>query len=73
MLRPRVPPALLRENPDLGVGRKGKKEEGRRVRSTETTSTGISNTATVVFDVNPPISTPTWSNTIDNTKQTIAA
>ncbi len=31
-------------------------------------STGqqINNNATVVFDVNPPVVTPTWSNTLDN-------
>jgi len=39
-------------------------------KSTVTTGTVIQNTATVVFDVNPPINTPTWSNTIDNTKPT---
>jgi Domain of unknown function DUF11 len=32
------------------------------------TGTVIQNQATVVFDANPPINTPTWSNTIDNTK-----
>jgi hypothetical protein len=37
-------------------------------KSTVTTGTVIQNTATVVFDVNAPINTPTWSNTIDNTK-----
>ena len=37
-------------------------------KSTVTTGTVIQNTATVVFDANPPINTPTWSNTIDNTK-----
>jgi hypothetical protein len=31
------------------------------------TGTAIQNTATVVFDVNPPVNTPTWSNTVDNT------
>jgi uncharacterized protein (TIGR03437 family) len=30
----------------------------------------IQNTATVVFDVNPPINTPTWFNAIDNTPPT---
>lgn len=30
------------------------------------TGTQISNTATVVFDVNQPINTPAWINTIDN-------
>jgi hypothetical protein len=39
-------------------------------KSTVTTGTVIQNTATVVFDVNPPINTPTWSNTIDNTNPT---
>lgn len=36
-------------------------------KSSVTTGTVIQNTATVTFDVNPPINTPTWSNTIDNT------
>jgi 6-phosphogluconolactonase (cycloisomerase 2 family) len=36
-------------------------------KSTVTTGTVIQNTATVVFDANAPISTPTWTNTIDNT------
>jgi 6-phosphogluconolactonase (cycloisomerase 2 family) len=31
------------------------------------TNSQIQNQATVVFDVNPPINTPTWTNTIDNT------
>jgi hypothetical protein len=31
------------------------------------TNTQIRNQATIVFDVNAPMSTPTWSNTIDNT------
>ena len=39
-------------------------------KSTVTTGTVIQNTATIVFDVNAPINTPTWSNTIDNTKPT---
>src|ERR1039457_3318259 len=39
-------------------------------KSSVTTGTVIQNAATVVFDVNPPINTPTWSNTIDNTKPT---
>jgi hypothetical protein len=39
-------------------------------KASVTTGTVIQNTATVVFDVNPPINTPTWSNTIDNTKPT---
>lgn len=34
------------------------------------TGTVIQNTATVVFDVNSPINTPIWSNTIDNTAPT---
>jgi hypothetical protein len=34
------------------------------------TGTQISNQATVVFDVNAPISTQTWVNTIDNTPPT---
>lgn len=33
--------------------------------STVPTGTMISNSATVVFDVNPPISTPAWFNTVD--------
>jgi 6-phosphogluconolactonase (cycloisomerase 2 family) len=37
-------------------------------KSTVTTGTVIQNTATVVFDLNAPINTPTWSNTIDNAK-----
>lgn len=37
-------------------------------KSTVTTGTVIQNTATVIFDVNAPISTPTWSNTIDSTR-----
>jgi streptogramin lyase len=37
-------------------------------KSTVTTGTVIQNTATVVFDVNPPINTPTWFNTVDNTR-----
>ncbi|HEY3742649.1 MAG TPA: hypothetical protein VGL53_22530, partial [Bryobacteraceae bacterium] len=32
------------------------------------TGSVITNTGTVAFDANPPINTPTWSNTIDNTK-----
>jgi hypothetical protein len=32
------------------------------------TGTVISNQATVFFDANPAINTPTWSNTIDNSK-----
>jgi hypothetical protein len=39
-------------------------------KSTVTTGTMIQNTATIVFDVNAPINTPTWFNTIDNTKPT---
>ena len=39
-------------------------------KSTVATGTAIQNTAIVVFDTNPPISTPTWSNTIDNTPPT---
>jgi hypothetical protein len=35
-------------------------------KSSVTTGTVIQNTATVVFDANPPINTPTWSNTIDS-------
>jgi hypothetical protein len=31
------------------------------------TGTQVSNTATVVFDFNPPISTPIWTNTFDST------
>lgn len=31
------------------------------------TNTQIQNQANIVFDVNTPISTPTWSNTLDNT------
>lgn len=34
------------------------------------TGTEIKNMATIVFDVNPPIETPEWLNTIDNTKPT---
>jgi hypothetical protein len=37
---------------------------------TVTTGTVVQNTATIIFDVNPPINTPTWSNTIDNTPPT---
>jgi streptogramin lyase len=37
-------------------------------KSTPVTGTVIQNTATVVFDANPPINTPTWSNTIDSTQ-----
>ena len=36
-------------------------------KSTVSTGTAIQNTATILFDVNAPINTPTWSNTIDNT------
>jgi Lactonase, 7-bladed beta-propeller len=39
-----------------------------RPKSIVTTGTVIQNTATIVFDVNPPINTPTWSNAIDKTK-----
>jgi hypothetical protein len=39
-------------------------------KSTVTTGTVIQNKATVVFDTNPPINTPTWSNAIDNTNPT---
>lgn len=39
-------------------------------KSTVTTGTILQNTASVVFDANPPIATPTWSNAIDNTKPT---
>jgi uncharacterized protein (TIGR03437 family) len=39
-------------------------------KSGTNTGTVIQNSATVVFDNNPPINTPTWSNTIDNTKPT---
>jgi hypothetical protein len=35
-----------------------------------TTNTQIQNQATIVFDVNPPISTQTWLNTLDNDKPT---
>jgi len=31
------------------------------------TNTQIQNQATIVFDVNPPIATQTWTNTLDNT------
>jgi len=34
------------------------------------TGTPIRNKATIVFDVNPPLDTPEWFNTIDNTKPT---
>jgi len=34
------------------------------------TGTQIQNQATVVFDVNPPIKTPVWLNTLDNTNPT---
>jgi hypothetical protein len=34
------------------------------------TGTEIQNQAKVVFDVNPPINTPMWFNTLDNTKPT---
>ena len=34
------------------------------------TNTQVLNQATIVFDSNAPINTPTWSNTIDNTKPT---
>lgn len=34
------------------------------------TGNQVSNKATVAFDTNAPISTPTWSNTIDNTAPT---
>ncbi len=37
-------------------------------KSIVTTGTVIQNTAIIVFDVNPPINTPTWSNAIDSTK-----
>lgn len=36
-------------------------------KSTVTTGTVVQNTATVVFDANAPINTPTWTNTVDNT------
>ncbi len=39
-------------------------------KSTVPTGTTIQNMATVVFDLNPPINTPTWSNTIDNASPT---
>jgi hypothetical protein len=32
------------------------------------TGTQVTNQATVVFDVNPPINTPVWTNTIDSTR-----
>jgi hypothetical protein len=32
------------------------------------TGTQVTNQATVVFDVNPPINTPIWANTIDSTR-----
>jgi hypothetical protein len=35
--------------------------------STVTTGTVIQNTASIVFDANAAIATPTWTNTIDNT------
>ncbi len=31
------------------------------------TDTQVQNQASVIFDVNPPIPTPTWTNTLDNT------
>jgi hypothetical protein len=34
------------------------------------TNTQISNQATIVFDLNPPMSTATWSNALDNTAPT---
>jgi hypothetical protein len=34
------------------------------------TNTQIQNQATVVFDVNPPMNTPAWLNTLDNTPPT---
>jgi hypothetical protein len=34
------------------------------------TGTQITNKATVIFDINPPMDTPVWLNTIDNTKPT---
>ncbi len=34
------------------------------------TNTQVQNQATVVFDTNPPINTPTWTNTLDNTSPT---
>jgi hypothetical protein len=36
-------------------------------KSTVTTGTVVQNTATVVFDANAPINTPTWANTFDTT------
>jgi hypothetical protein len=39
-------------------------------KSTVTTGAVITNRATIVFDANAPIDTPTWSNTIDNTTPT---
>jgi hypothetical protein len=41
-------------------------------KSSDTTSTQIANQASVVFDANAPILTPTWLNTIDNTPPTSA-
>src|ERR1035438_2631268 len=41
-------------------------------KSTDTTGTQITNQASVVFDVNAPILTPTWLNTIDVTRPTSA-
>jgi Beta-propeller repeat len=40
------------------------------VPKTAATGTQITNKATIVFDVNPPIDTPVWLNTLDNTKPT---
>ena len=38
------------------------------VKSELPTGTEVSNKATIIFDLNPPIDTPTWTNTLDKDK-----
>jgi len=41
-----------------------------KAKATVSTGTQVQNQATVVFDANSPMDTPTWLNTIDNTSPT---
>jgi hypothetical protein len=54
----------------LPAGQDGSLSFTVKPKATTATGTIIQNTATVVFDANPPISTDTWTNTIDNSPPT---
>jgi len=51
----------------LGPGVEGSVSYSAKPLQTLVTGTSIVNQATIVFDTNPPMNTPTWMNTIDIT------